>query len=384
MNQGPGIAVKKRVFISAGELSGDMHGASLISEIQKKLHGTTVHFSGLGGNLMAEQGFKSLYDIKELATVGFVDVIKKYGFFKKVIADCVKFVKDTNPDVVVLIDYPGFNIRLAEELKEFYKNRIIYYISPQLWAWHERRVNKIRKFTDKMLVVFPFEVDFYKKHSVDAVYVGHPLVKKIRNFLDTAPPAVKKVSDEKIITILPGSREGEIRQHMPVIIEVLKLVKKQFKLRVNISAAPGNLAVINEFSESIGEYNVVTGSMYNYIQNSDLVLTKAGTSTMECALIGTPHLIFYKTSPFNYYLLKPIVKVNKLGIVNIISGKDVIKEFVQNDFTPENVYNEAVKIIADPEYRNGMKKDLSKVWEILGNTDASAVAAQMIIEEAQL
>ncbi len=384
MDQAPGIAAKKSVFISAGELSGDMHGASLMSEIRIQLQGATIHFSGLGGNLMAEQGFKSLYDIKELATVGFVDVIKKYGFFKKVIADCVKFVRDNDPDVVVLIDYPGFNIRLAEEIKKFYKGIIIYYISPQLWAWHERRVNKIRKFTDRMLVVFPFEVDFYKKHSVNAIYVGHPLVKKIKNFLDASPTAVKTVPGEKIITILPGSREGEIRQHMPVIIDSLNLLRKKFKLRVYLSAAPGNLGAVNEFKESISECDVITGNAYTQMKNSDLVLTKAGTSTMECALIGTPHLIFYKTSPFNYYLLKPIVKVSKLGIVNIISGKDIIKEFVQNDFTPEKVHDEAVKILNDPEYRSNMKLNLSKVWEILGNRDASAEAAKIVIEEAQI
>lgn len=384
MNSESCADLSKSIFISAGEASGDMHGASLIKELKRQLSGTAIKFSGLGGILMAAEGFSSLYDINDLSTVGFVDVIKKYSFFKKVISDCVKFVRENDPSVVILVDYPGFNIRLAEELKKFYTKKIIYYISPQLWAWHERRVSKIRKFTDRMLVVFPFEVDFYRQHSIEADYVGHPLVKKIGSFLKENEELINRDNNVKVITVLPGSREAEIRHHMPVIIESLNLLRSQFDLKVNISASPGNLEVVNEFKDSLGDCRIITGNAYKQIMGSDLVLTKAGTSTMETAMIGTPHLIFYKTSLFNYYLLKPVVKVSNLGIVNILSGKDIIKEFIQNDFTPENVYRESVKILTNADYCKTMKNDLSKIWDILGNKDASESAAELIIEEAQL
>ncbi|MCI0715102.1 MAG: lipid-A-disaccharide synthase [Chlorobi bacterium] len=378
----PQATNSKSIFISAGEQSGDLHGSELIKELVSQCPEFKLSFHGLGGDKMKNEGLITLHHVTELATVGFTDVVKKYGYFKKVINDCVKFIKENNPDTVILIDYPGFNIRLAEKIRSFYKNKIIYYISPQLWAWHEKRVNKVRKCIDKMLVVFPFEVDFYRGFGIDAEYVGHPLVKKIKNFLEQYKKSSKLFGGEKVITVLPGSRKVEIKNHLPVIFRMLSQIGKEFDIKVNISKASSvNDRVFNDFSE-IKKYNLTSENVYKLILESDIVLTKAGTSTMECALIGTPHLIFYKTFPINYYILKPVVKVNFLGIVNILARESIVKEYIQKEFNPEKILLEAKHILTSTHYREKMTTKLNGIWDLLGDKDASFTAAGIIKDTA--
>ena len=371
------------IFISAGEHSGDMHASELMKQLKAQLPDSNVKFSGLGGDKMSAVGLEPLYHVRDLATVGFTDVIKKYGFFKNAIKESAEFIKQNDPDVVILVDYPGFNIRLAEAIRKFYTKKIIYYISPQLWAWHESRVNKIRKYIDLMLVVFPFEVEFYGKHGVRAEFVGHPLVKKIREFIESNP-RTKRNDALKRVTLLPGSRKDEIKKHMPVLLEAMKKLQSSIAAEIFISIAPGMESHFDEFRDSVPGITLSNESSYSLISNSDLVLTKAGTSTMECTLLQVPYLIFYRTFPINYYILKPIVKVDKLGIANILLEKDVVKEFIQNDFTAENLAAESIKILTDEAYRNQMLSDLRKIWDTLGSKDASQNAASLIIERAGL
>ncbi len=371
------------VFISAGEHSGDNHASGLMQQLKVQMPDANVKFYGLGGDMMKAVGMDPLYHVRDLATVGFKDVIKKYGFFKNAIKESADFIKQNDPDVVILVDYPGFNIRLAQSIRKFYNKKIIYYISPQLWAWHESRVNKIRKYIDLMLVVFPFEVDFYGKHGVKAEFVGHPLVKRIKEFRDSHPQS-NKTGAVKRITLLPGSRKDEIKTHMPVLIEAMKILKESINAEVFISIAPGMESHFDEFKESISGFTLSEESSYRLISESDLVLTKAGTSTMECTLLQVPYLIFYRTYPLNYFILKPIVKVDKLGIANILLGKNAVKEFIQNDFTAGNLAAESLKILTDEAYRTRMLGDLRKIWDTLGSKDASSNAASLIIERAGL
>jgi len=369
------------VFISAGEQSGDLHSSALMKAIKLLLPGKNIRFNGLGGDMMISEGLNALYHVKDLATVGFTDVIKKYSFFKKAIRQSAEFIKNNNPDAVILVDYPGFNLRLAEEIRSYYDKKIIYYISPQLWAWHEKRVFKVKKYIDLMLVLFPFEVDFYSKYNVKAEFTGHPLVKRINEFINSNP---KKELNKKTITVLPGSRKDEVKKHMPVLIDAIKVIRENIDVDVNISIAPGLENVFKEFRDKLKDCNLTNENTYSLVLNSDLVLTKAGTSTMECALLGTPYLIFYKTFPLNYYLLKPIVKVDKLGIVNILLGEDVVKEYIQNDFTAENLCRESLKLLKDKSYREKMIDSFKKAAEILGSKDASMEAANLIINSAGL
>lgn len=370
------------VFIVAGEQSGDAHGSGLIKEIKEQSPAVKINFYGLGGSIMKNAGQIQLYGIEDLAAVGISEVLKKYSFFKKVINQCAEFIRTNNPDIVILIDYPGFNIRLAQKIRKFYRKKILYYISPQLWAWHESRVQKIRKYIDKMIVVFPFEVDFYSKHGIDAVFVGHPLTQKIKKFLAGNPRNTKLVGNNKTITFLPGSRKEEIRNHMPVLAAVLEKLSRKYSLTANLCVAPGMDKVYDELSGITSQFNLTHDNIYSLILNSDLVLTKAGTSTMECALLGTPHLIFYKTSMMNYHLLKPFVKVNNLGIINILAGKTVVKEFIQNDFTADNLFEESDKILSSNPYSEKISRELEAVWEILGDKNASQIAAKIVKETA--
>jgi len=380
-------AQNKLIFITAGETSGDIHAAEMIGALKNISGEFNLTISGLGGDKMKAEGVNLLYHTNELAAIGYLEVIKKLSFFKKVLKDCLEFVKQNNPDAVILVDYPGFNIKFAKELRKFYNKKIIYYISPQLWAWHKNRVYKIKKFVNKMLVVFPFEIDFYAKYNVNAEFVGHPLPSPKgqlaeRDSLPASPLEGGGVSSiEKVITVLPGSRKDEIKHHLPVIIETLKQLGNEFKLKVNISKAPGlDEDIFSKYKEELKNYNLTTANVYELMLNSDIVLTKAGTSTMECSLIGTPYVIFYKTVPLNYYLLKPVVKIENLGIANILAKKNIVKEFVQNDFTPEKLIPEIRKILLDDNYRKEMIENLGKIWEILGDKEASINAAQIIKE----
>jgi len=371
--------IKKTIFISAGEQSGEMHGGELIKELRLACSGVKLDITGLGGDQMKAQGVKLLYDINSLAAVGIIDVAKKYGFFRNVLNDCLKFVKENQPDAVILIDYPGFNLKFAEELRRFYSGKIIYYISPQIWAWRESRVHKIRKYIDKMLVVFPFEVEFYEKFGVAAEYVGHPLVKRIRKFLDENKKNLHSDGKRKVITILPGSRFNEIKNHLPVLLKTVKELKREFDIEVNISKAPSvEGRAFDKYLIKMEGCNLVSGGTYELILNSDLVMSKAGTSTLECALIGTPHFIFLRTAPINYLLMKPIVNINNIGIVNIIAKENIIKEFIQNDFKAANLALESKKLLTDAGYRNELKSKLRRVWDILGDKDASLNAAETI------
>ena len=373
----------RSVFISAGEASGDMHAAQLMHELKLISPEAELKFSGLGGENMIAEGLNALYHTKDLATVGFRDVIKKYSFFKNALNESAEFIKKNDPGTVILIDYPGFNLRLAEAIRPFYNKKIIYYISPQLWAWHESRVHKVKKYVNLMMVVFPFEVEFYSKYGVKAEFTGHPLVGRINEFIKNNPVKLRK-GNKKIITVLPGSRKDEVKQHMPVIIDALKLIGKKTDISVNISSAPGMEKYFEPFKDELKDYVLTSEKPYELILNSDLVLTKAGTSTMECTLLGVPYLIFYKTFPLNYFLLKPIVKVDKLGIANLLLKKDAVKEFIQKDFTPENIAGESLKILNENAYRQNIINDLKEVWKILGSSDASKNAARLVKECAGL
>jgi lipid-A-disaccharide synthase len=375
----------KSVFICAGEQSGDLHASGLINELRKLTSGINLNINGIGGKLLKNEGVNLLYHIKDLSTIGYLDVVKKYGFFKKVLNECSEFIKHNNPAVIILVDYPGFNIRLAERIRSYYKGKIIYYISPQLWAWNKKRVYKIKKYVDEMLVVFPFEVDFYKSFGVEAIYVGHPLVKRIKLFLEQNKKQSDSPSKQKIITILPGSRNDEIRNHLPVLIKTASSLKDEYKAEINFSIAPGiGQDTYNRFSSSLKKFNLIRENVYSTVLNSDLVLTKAGTSTIECSLIGTPFLVFYRTLPVNYYLLKPIVNVDKLGMVNILAKENIVKEFIQKDFTVPNLLNESRKILKDESYRTSLQQRLKKIWDILGNEDASLNAAKIVMSNLNL
>lgn len=371
---------KKTIFISCGEKSGDLHASSLIHEL-KKINSSSTNFIGLGGDLMKTEGMDLLHHQSELSVTGYTDVLKRYPFFKRILNECIKHIKEKNPVAVILVDYPGFNLRLAEELRKFYRGKIIYYISPQIWAWNQKRVKQIKANVDKMLVVFPFEEAFYKKHKIDAVYIGHPLVTRIDEFLNNNRKEKKVFGESKVLTILPGSREHEIKNHLPILLDTAKQLKKEFDIEINISKLPElNPEYFEKFCSSDNDFKITEQNTYELILNSDAVMTKAGTSTVECALIGSPFLIFYKTNEVNYRLLKPLVKVQNLGMVNILAERNIVREFIQMDFTVNNLLLECRKLLTENNYRNEMIENFKEIRKILGSENAAKNAATIINE----
>jgi lipid-A-disaccharide synthase len=392
---------KVKIFISAGEKSGDLHAGGLVSGIRELIEGRKLNISGLGGDNLKAEGVELLYHVNQLTTSGITDVLRKYGFFRKVLKAAVSHIEENSPDAVVLVDFPGFNLKLAESIRKFYRGKTIYYISPQVWAWHASRIKKIKRYIDEMLVVFPFEVDFYRRVGITAVYVGHPLVRRIREFLkqnqDLGPPPARRgisdlVRENKVITILPGTRHEEIKNHLPVLIETARKLREELGAEIFFHAASDSISeLMNACIKDKGatpEPGLATSSLvvrisrenvYKQIFNSDLVFTKAGTATMECALLGVPMIIFYRTSPLNYHLIKPMVKVKNMGMINILLGMNAVREFIQREFTAKNLVMEAKKIFGDEKYRDEMKKNLAKTWNTLGDKDASANAARIIV-----
>ena len=371
--------ILKKIFIVAGEASGDMHAASLIREL-KSLN-NKILFTGIGGPETKKEGAELLYGIKDVNFIGFSSVILNLKKIKSILLECEDKIKADNPEAVILVDYPGFNLKLITNIRKFYKGKIIYYISPQLWAWHKSRVKIINKFVDLMIVVFPFEVDFYEREGITAEFVGHPLVKRIDDFLIKN----EKTNSDKIrISILPGSRKDEIDRMLPVLLETGNKFLKEFDCEINILCSPNFSETYYRSFLKDFNFNLIydkDNSDLNYftILNSDLVITKSGTSTIECALIGTPFCVVYRTGKLNYEIGKRLIRIKNIAMVNILSGKEIVKEFLQEEVNPENLFKEGSAILTDKVYCERMKADFRKLREILTEKDASANAAKLII-----
>ena len=373
-------SVPKKIFIIAGESSGDMHAASLINEL-KNIYSDAV-IKGIGGSELSSAGTQLIYNKSEVSYIGFSSVIRNIKKLKKIIDNTGKFILQFDPDVVILIDFPGFNLKIATGIRKKFKGKIVYYISPQLWAWHKSRVKIIRQCIDLMLVVFPFEVDFYKKENVSAKFTGHPLIKKTDKFLNENS---KLKSDKLTISFMPGSRKDEIKLMLPVMVKTAELFQQEFDCNINFICSD-NFDITYYEKFVIGHnFNLIRSegndfANYRTILNSDLVITKSGTSTMECALIGTPFCVVYKTGAFNYAIGKRLIKVDHIAMINILLGKSAVKEFLQEKMQPEEIFLEGKRIINDYEYRNKMLADFKELRKILTDKDASMNAALMISE----
>ena len=368
-----------KIFVFAGESSGDMHAASLIRELKKLT--PEISITGIGGSEMLKENAELLYDLKQVNFIGFSSVIRNIKKIKSILNKSISEIKSNDPAAVILVDYPGFNLKLIKEIRKFYKGKIIYYISPQLWAWHKSRVKIIEKYVDLMIVVFPFEVDFYKNENVKAVFVGHPLIKRVDDFLNKNS---KVISEKTTISILPGSRKDEIERMLPVLVESAELLNKEFKADINFICSSNFSRIFYEKMINENEFNIIydeNNSDLNYltILNSDLVISKSGTSTMECALIGTPFCVVYKTGNLNYAIGKRLVDVEHIAMVNILLKRKAVKEFLQDEMTPGNIFEEAKKILTDKKYSDKIIDSFSELRNVLGNSDASANAAKEIV-----
>lgn len=369
----------KKIFVITGEQSGDVNAANLISKL--KSINENIIVKGIGGDYLKSAGAELIYHYGKVNFVGFSAVVKNYFGIKKIFNSCVRYVKNYNPDVLLLVDFPGFNLKFAEKIKNIFNGKIIYYISPQIWAWHKSRIKMIKNFTDTMLVVYPFEVEFYKREGMKVYYTGNPLLENIDGFLKST---VKKNNTKPVITLMPGSRDEEFRKIFPGITNAAAGLKRKFGAEI-ILIHSKNIS-LNEYENIINQQGIKIASpendyeKYGIIFNSDLVITKFGTSSTECAFLGTPFISVYKANMLNYYIAKKLVSVKFATMVNIISGKEVVKEFIQKDFTEDNILREAEKILADSAYREKMKEEFGNIKRSFYETEISNPPEQIINE----
>jgi lipid-A-disaccharide synthase len=368
------------VCIIAGEPSGDLYAGRVVAELRKK--NPALDIFGIGGDNMISNGLHALYHINQLSFMGIVEVVKNLSLIKEVLNNVTEEIKRKRPDVLVLVDYPGFNLKLLEKVRNYCK-KIIYFISPQLWAWGKGRIKKIQKNVDEMLVIFPFEQEFYNKENVNALFVGHPLVEILDEKIYASREDFFRQSgfdlSKKLIAVFPGSRLQEIKKHLPVIEETILRLKDDFDVNIGIAVSP---SIGNEvFKSFIGMKNIALIDEYrhNLLNNADLAVIKSGTSTIETALFKVPMVIFYKTSWLNYNLGKHFVKIESFGMANIIAGKKIIPELLQHEVTSKNIINWCSKMINDGELVKRMKEDLSVVKQKLGGKGATERVSDIIL-----
>jgi lipid-A-disaccharide synthase len=363
-----------KYYIIAGEASGDLHGSNLIKELKKLDSSAKVRC--WGGDKMQEAGGELVKHYRDLAFMGFTEVLMNLRTIFRNLKFCKEDILLYKPDVLILIDYPGFNLRIAKWAKQ-QKIKIVYYISPQVWAWKENRVKMMKECIDKMLVILPFEKDYYKnKWNWEVEYVGHPLVEEIERHKEQGTR--RRFSDRPIVALLPGSRKQEIAKKIPVMLEVSKdFPEYQFI----IAQAPSvDDSFYKTFTEKYSNVSGVKNQTYDLLQQAKAALVTSGTATLETALFGVPEAVCYKGSFLSYQIGKRLVNVKYISLVNLIMDKLVVNEFIQADMTVENLKNELTALLRDEKRIASVKSDYADLKNLLSQGgDASAKAAGSII-----
>jgi lipid-A-disaccharide synthase len=372
----------KDVLIVAGEASADLHGSNLVRAM-KRLD-PAISFYGIGGKHMEEAEVKILIPASDMAVVGLTEVFSKIHKIAKARRKLKSLLKNNRPDLFIPIDYPGFNIHMAGLAKR-YNVPVLYFISPQVWAWRTGRVKKIAKRVDRMAVILPFEEGFYRERGVDVEYVGHPLLDSIPQDLDRVK-IIRKMDLENaypVLGVLPGSRNEEIENHLPVMIKAVEILSSRYPhLRCLLPIAPTITPdLVQSFlKQSSAEINISQSSFYETLTACDLALVASGTATVETAIMAVPMVLVYRASPITYWVAKRFIKVPFVGLVNLVAGERVIPELLQNDVTPDRLAHEALEILEGGQKRENMIEKLGMVRERLGRGGASERTARIAME----
>ena len=368
-----------KYYIIAGEASGDLHGSNLIKEL--KLLDTQADIRCWGGDKMEAAGATLVKHFRDLAFMGFVEVIVNLRTIFKNLAFCKADILQYKPDVLLLIDYPGFNLRIAEWAKQ-QGFKVVYYISPQVWAWKANRVKKMKQCIDKMLVILPFEKDYYKtKWQWEVEYVGHPLVQVIDTgewaMVNGEWPIVNSESNAGIIAVLPGSRKQEIKIKLPIMLDAAKNFPDYHFV---VAKAPGvDEGFYNELLASYKNVSSVSNRTYDLLGKAKAALVTSGTATLETALFGVPEVVCYKGNAASYQIAKRLIKIKYICLVNLIMDKEVVKELIQDKLTVENITYELNDILYNPARQQQIKKEYADLKNLLGKGgNASANAAKSI------
>lgn len=370
--------MSKRVYVVAGELSGDAHGAGLLQSLTEMV--PDLEIRGTGGPKMAEAAGAGLQDwVEEAAVMGVWEVLKRYGWFKERFHEMLAALKEFQPDVLLLIDYPGFNLRFAEAVRrECPKTRIIYYISPKVWAWNNRRVPVMARLLDEMLCLFPFEKPIFEKAGLKTTFVGNPLVDELE---EQRIPGVQR--DDLLVGLFPGSREREVARLFPMMIAAAKLLAAEnADLKFEVPAATAKLA--GQIEQLMAEaragelITVTTGRSHSLMQRACCAVIASGTATLEAAYYGLPYCLVYRMAPLTYLTAKVLVKIKRIGLVNILAGEDVVEELIQEEAIPANVARSLGGFLESPTKREALRVKMEETTAMLGGRGAHERAASAV------
>ncbi|HEY0031064.1 MAG TPA: lipid-A-disaccharide synthase [Bacteroidia bacterium] len=361
-----------KYYIIAGEASGDLHASNLMREL--KVLDPLAHFRCWGGDLMKAQGAELVKHYRDLAFMGFTEVIMNLRTIFKNIDFCKKDLLDNKPDVLILVDYPGFNLRIAEFAK-LNGIKVFYYISPQVWAWKQSRVHKIKKIVDKMFVILPFEKEFYERFEYNVDFVGHPLLDAVANYA-AEPDALSLEVEKPLIALLPGSRKQEIATMLPLM---LSMRKHYPKYQFVVAGAPSQTKEYYQEFIDHADIQIVFGETYHLLKRAEAALVTSGTATLETALFGIPEVVCYKGGRISYVIAKQLIKVKYISLVNLIMDKEIVKELIQNELNETNLKLELDKLLKT-ETRSKMLTDYAELKQKLGGAGASRKTAGLMIE----
>ena len=387
-----------KYYLVAGEASGDLHGSNLIKGL--KMEDPQAEFRCWGGDLMAAEGAHLVRHYKESAIMGFVEVLLNLKKLLGNLSECKHDIIEYDPDVLILIDYPGFNFRIAE----FAKKRgikVFYYIAPKVWAWKEKRVHKLQKFVDRLFIIFPFEIEYFKKWNIDAIYRGNPLLDSVDNFKYAGESREEFcqryniATDKPIVALLAGSRRGEIGYLLP---RMARIIEKYPQCQFVLAGAPATetgiyKSILDKFGLKLvlkdeplakeNEVKLLKGETYSILKHAKAAIISSGTASLEAALIGTPQVVCYGGNEISYRIAKYFVKLKYISLANLIMDAGLFKELIQHDCTPELIMQELNRLLDDNEYRQKMMDNYAEVRRILGGKGASAKVAKAMIEELQ-
>jgi len=366
-----------KVMVVAGEASGDLHAANLIHQLKGLVPSSS--FFGMGGPKMKDEGVELSYHVRDLSLIGFSEALRRLPFFRRVMREMVNLLEKEGPDLVILVDYPGFNLRFAHQVKRR-GIPLVYYICPQVWAWGGWRIKKMARLVDRAIVVFPFEADLYRKVEIKADFVGHPLLEVMKEEPDREAfrQSVGVKNEEKILGLFPGSREGEVKRILPLMLETCRLLSKRIWVRPFLALSPNiSPSLVRSLSQGY-ELEILKGRNYELMASSSLVLVASGTATLEATILGTPMVIVYRLSSSSWFLGRLLVRLPHIGMVNILAGKRLVPELIQKSADPERIAFEAWRLLKDERRRKEMSQGLLEVKEGLGKPGAYLRAARIV------
>jgi lipid-A-disaccharide synthase len=369
------------LMILAGEASGDAHAAEFVDHI-KQLN-PEIYISGMGTTEMKKAGVDVFFDSSVIAVMGLVEVLKHWGDIKLAMKIVRRQLEETRPDLLVLVDYPEFNLKMARHAREL-GIKVLFYISPTVWAWRPKRIHKIGRLIDHMAVILKFEKAYYERANIPVSFVGHPLVDKVKSTRSSDEVRQQLGLDQNVtvIGLFPGSRNSEIDLLLPLMLETAKQMCRtnpELRFVVPVAAALDFEAIKRQCDQSQLEIVLTRDDIYNLITCCDSVISCSGTVTLEIALLGVPMCIVYKMSWLTYAIMSRLITIPYVGLVNIVAGKPVVREFLQKDATADSISREMLKIIDDQAYRQQIKKDLLVVRENLGEGDGSGKMARLVL-----